>query len=115
MTVPNLATAVGRVQFAVGDMDDTAPLLPGGTAQYTAVLAAFSGDEARAYRHICGALAATYAAQGDRVSSGAGKVVDWQTRVPLWLAAARGGAPVYPFAPGGASPGTGANVTEVVW
>ena len=115
MAPPNIATAVGRVMFACGETDDAAPLLAGGTAQYTALLAAFGGDEAIAYRKACAALAAAYAAEGDRVSSGAGKAVEYRSRVALWLSAARGGEPGYAFAVGGGVAGTGTTDIEVVW
>ena len=115
MAPPNLATAVGRVMVACGETDDAAPLLAGGTAQYTALLAAFGGDEATAYRKACAALAAAYAAEGDQVSSGAGKSVDYRSRVTLWLSAARGGEPTYLFAVGGGVAGSGTSDIEVVW
>jgi hypothetical protein len=118
MTPPTPTTAVGRVMIACGEGDTTDPLLPGSTDQYTAILAAAGANEAQAYRIACGALAAYYAAQGDRISSGAGKSIDYRERVKLWRSAASGGDPLYPFdlTLGGArGVGTGANEVEVVW
>ena len=116
MATPDLTTAVGRVMFATGDHDSDEPLLPGGTAQYTAVLATFDGDEESAYRAACGALAAYYGAQPSSLSA-SGKSLAWADRVKTWLSAAKGKAPYYPFGPDGfgANPGSGESPVEVVW
>ena len=116
MAIPDLTPAVGRLMFATGDHDSAEPLLPGGTAQYTAVLATFDGDEQAAYRAACGALATYYAAQPSSLSA-SGKSLAWADRVATWRSAANGRAPLYPFVPGGpgAAAGSGESPVEVVW
>lgn len=103
MTTPVLTTPVGRIRFAVGDHDATEPLLPGGAAQYAALLTLCANNEVVAFRAAAGALAAYYASQPTKLG-GAGKSLDYRDRVVTWRAQAEG-ALSYPFgADGSASP-----------
>ena len=115
MAVPVVTTAVGRVMIACGERDDTVTLLPGGTAQYTAILASVSGDEAAAYRLACGALAMLAAADGEAVSSGSGKSISWKERIRLWSRAAAGQEPRYLFGEARGVPGSGSEIVTIGW
>lgn len=98
---PALTTAIGRIRFAVGDHDDTEPLMQGGDAQYTALLTLCGGNEVVAFRAAAGALAAYYASQATRLSA-SGKTLDYRDRVETWRAQAEGRAP-YPFGADGSA------------
>jgi hypothetical protein len=115
MAVPNVTTAVGRVMIACGERDDTSTFLPGATAQYTAILASVSGDEAAAYRLACGALAMLAAAEGEAVSSGSGKSISWRERIRLWQLAAAGQEPRYLFGDARGVAGSGSSAVSVGW
>jgi len=102
---PSLTTAIGRIQFALGDHGTTS-LLEGGASQYADLLTLCGGDEATTFRAAAGALAAYYASKVDRLGSG-GDTLQWSNRVKKWTDQASG-KDAYPFA----ADGDGAGATS---
>ncbi len=87
---PNLADAISRVRFLVGDMADPT-LMPGGEGVYTALLQANGTDEALTAQAAARGLASYYATQPDSVSS-SGESVSWSSRIAQWNRVALGTA-----------------------
>lgn len=101
---PALTSATDRVRFDVGDYNDAAPIIP--EAVYTATLARYGADEARATVAMAEALIVRVAQDPDKVEVTGAVKVEWSQRIAAWRALANGlratlGLPLVGAAAGG--------------